>query len=270
MDPLLSSATVVAGFTAAIHAFVGGPEVLPPLRRAAVDRVVVATHELCWHGVTATLALMAVGLLLAWMSGGEAALIVPCAVAALSVLFGGIALALGVSRFGRPLAMPQWTLFFPLALLCALRAASVEARWVDVFTWTASGALAALAAVHVYWGLGGAWPGDARHDKVEILVGLPKGSPFPSVSQCLLVAFLLGSSAALVLAQRYGRDVSPALLRLGAWAVALVLGARGAGGLLEARLRPATRALPYHRMNLLVYSPLSLALAATVAGATLD
>lgn len=38
----------------------------------------------------------------------------------------------------------------------------------------------------------------------------------------------------------------------------------------DARLRPGTRALPYHRLNRLVYSPLSLTLAAAVAGATLD
>ncbi|WP_437805921.1 DUF3995 domain-containing protein [Sorangium sp. So ce1078] len=140
----------------------------------------------------------------------------------------------------------------------------------DVLAWTSSGVLAALAAVHVYWGVGGAWPGDARHEKVEIVVGLPKGSPFPSLSQCLLVAFLLASSAALVLAQRYGRDVLPvSALRLGVWAVVLVLGARGLGGFFEARLRPATRALPYHRLNRRVYSPLALALAAAVAGAAL-
>ncbi|WP_437669186.1 DUF3995 domain-containing protein [Sorangium sp. So ce131] len=270
MDSLLSSATVIAGVTAAIHAFVGGPEVLPPLHRARVDRLVTATHELCWHGVTATLALMAAGLAFAWARGGEAALIVPFAVAALSVLFGGIALVLGVSRFGTPFAMPQWVLFFPLALVCALRAAGVVVRAGDLFAWMSGGILTALAALHVYWGLGGAWPGDARHDKVEIVVGLPKGSRFPSLGLCLLVAFLLLSSAALVLGQRYGRGAPAALLRLGAWAAALVLGARGLGGFFEARLRPATRALPYHRMNRLVYSPLSLALAAMVAGATLD
>ncbi|WP_438021863.1 DUF3995 domain-containing protein [Sorangium sp. So ce233] len=185
MDPLLSSATVVA---AALHAFVGGPEVVPPLHRWQVDRAV-----------------------------------------------------------------------------------GVAARWGDVLAWTSSGVLAALAAVHVYWGLGGAWPGDARHEKVEVVVGLPKGSPFPSLSACLLVAFLLASAAALVLAQRYGLDVLPAsLLRLGVWTVVLVLGARGLGGFVDARLRPATRDLPYHRMNRLVYSPLSLAVAAAVAGAALD
>ncbi|XXT14718.1 hypothetical protein WME94_31175 [Sorangium sp. So ce429] len=126
MDLLLPSAAVFAGGIAAVHAFVGGPGVLPPLQRAEVDRHVVATHELCWHGITATLACMAVGLFLAWLSGGQAALVVPGAVAALSVLFGGIALVLGISRFGKPLAMPQWTLFFPLAILCALRAGGVE------------------------------------------------------------------------------------------------------------------------------------------------
>ncbi|WP_438013636.1 DUF3995 domain-containing protein [Sorangium sp. So ce315] len=200
MDPLLSSATVVAGVTAALHAIVDGPSVVPPLHRGQVE-----------------------------------------------------------------------TLYSPLALLCAPRGAGGAAGWGDVLAWASSAVLAALAAVHVYWGLGGGWPGDARHEKVEVVVGLPKGSPFPSLSQCLLVAFLLASSAALVLAQRYGRDVLPAsALRGGVWAVVLVLGARGVGGFFDARLRPATRALPYDRLNRLVYSPLSLALAAAVAGAALD
>ncbi|AUX44577.1 hypothetical protein SOCE26_060430 [Sorangium cellulosum] len=138
----------------------------------------------------------------------------------------------------------------------------------DLLAWTAGGVLAALAALHVYWGVGGAWPGDARHDKVEIVVGLPKGSPFPSLGLCLLVAFLLLSAAALVLGQRYGRGDLAALLRLGAWAAALALGARGLSGFFDARLRPATRALPYHSLNRRLYSPLSLALAAAVVGAT--
>ncbi|WP_437707263.1 hypothetical protein WMF45_26375 [Sorangium sp. So ce448] len=65
------------------------------------------------------------------------------------------------------------------------------------------------------------------------------------------------------------RGVSPWTL-LGLLAILCAAGARGVGGYLEARLRPGTRALPYHRLNRLVYSPLSLTLAAAVAGAALD
>ncbi|WP_438037461.1 DUF3995 domain-containing protein [Sorangium sp. So ce128] len=181
-----------------------------------------------------------------------------------------IVLVAGVSRLGAPRGVSPWTLLGLLAILCAAGAPGVGVPRRDVLALASSGALGVLAAIHVYWGLGGAWPGDARHEKVEMVVGLPKGSPFPSLGACLVVACLLASSAALVLAQRYGGGGSPTLLRLGAWAVALVLGARGVGGYLEARLRPDTRALPYHRLNRLVYSPLSLTLAAAVAGATLD
>ncbi|MDC0676837.1 DUF3995 domain-containing protein [Sorangium atrum] len=181
-----------------------------------------------------------------------------------------IVLVAGVSRPGAPHGVSPWTLLGLLAILCAAGGLGVGVPRRDVLALASGGALGVLAAIHVYWGLGGAWPGDARHEKVEMVVGLPKGSPFPSLGACLVVACLLASSAALVLAQRYGRGGSPTLLRPGAWAVALVLGARGVGGYFDARLRPGTRALPYHRLNRLVYSPLSLALAAAVAGATLD
>jgi hypothetical protein len=57
---------------------------------------------------------------------------------------------------------------------------------------------------------------------------------------------------------------SGAVNRVAAFALAGVLGLRGAGGFLETRLRPEIQGSPYARLNVQLYSPLCLMLAGLV------
>jgi hypothetical protein len=130
--------------------------------------------------------------------------------------------------------------------------------------------LLALAAVHVYWGAGGAWPARDRVELVELVVGKPRGEPFPSASACALVALLLVATAALVSGVRWARPGGGVedMLRIGVWGSALVLTLRGAGGLAWGLGKPHLRALRFFRYNLFVYSPLALTLGLSIAGAS--
>ncbi len=60
------------------------------------------------------------------------------------------------------------------------------------------GALAALAAVHAYWGLGGRWPGHDGASLVERVVGRTTGMRAPSPGACFAVAAALLAAAAQV------------------------------------------------------------------------
>jgi Protein of unknown function (DUF3995) len=115
-------------------------------------------------------------------------------------------------------------------------------------------ALAALAALHAAWALGWRWPGHDDESLAERVVGA--GAELPPEPLIWVVAGLLGAAAAVVAAVGSGRRER--LVRGAAWSVAGVLLARGAAyipidliGSLETE---------YARLDLAIYSPLSLAL----------
>jgi hypothetical protein len=112
-------------------------------------------------------------------------------------------------------------------------------------------ALAAIAALHVYWAAGGLWPGRTRRELADKIIG---PVAMPAVGPCLVVAAALLVAAGLVATR------TPL-----AWGVAVVLGLRGAFGFVESRVRPSVLTTRYHFLSTRFYSPLCLAL----AGATL-
>jgi hypothetical protein len=114
--------------------------------------------------------------------------------------------------------------------------------------------LAALAAMHAAWALGWRWPGHDDESLAERVVGA--GAELPPDPLTWAVAGLLGAGAAVVAAVGSGRR--DRLVRAAAWSVAGVLLVRGAAyipidlaGGLETE---------YARLDLAIYSPLSLAL----------
>jgi hypothetical protein len=115
-------------------------------------------------------------------------------------------------------------------------------------------ALAAIAGIHAAWALGWRWPGHDDDSLADLVVGA--GAELPPDPLTWAVAGLLGVGAAAVAAAGSGRPGR--LVQAAAWSVSAVLLLRGAayvpidlsGGL----------ETDYSRLDLAIYSPLSLAL----------
>lgn len=122
--------------------------------------------------------------------------------------------------------------------------------------------LLGLAGVHVYWGVGGAWPARTRAELGPMVVGTSARAVMPNLLACVVVAALLLTAAGLVVAAGLGFEGW--VVRVGAAGVAAVLGLRGVGGFFDGRLRPGTRGQPFYRLNLRIYSPLCLLLSAAI------
>ncbi|HEY6726370.1 MAG TPA: DUF3995 domain-containing protein [Polyangiaceae bacterium] len=124
--------------------------------------------------------------------------------------------------------------------------------------------LVLLALLHVYWGLGGRWPGCDRAALAELVAGT---RDMPSAIACHGVASMLSFGALLVLAATdvLTLPLPRSAVALGAWALVAALAFRGIGGFFEARWRPEIRSFRYHRWSLRLYSPLCLSLATLAA-----
>ena len=123
--------------------------------------------------------------------------------------------------------------------------------------------LVVLAFIHVYWGLGGAWPARTRAELGPMVVGTSPRDTMPNLPACLVVAVLLVTAAGLVAWLAFVE--SSWIARIGSAGVGAVLALRGLGGYADGRLRPGTREQPYYALNRRIYSPLCLILAALIA-----
>lgn len=119
--------------------------------------------------------------------------------------------------------------------------------------------LAGLAALHGYWALGGPWPGTKDASLGETVVG--PGAELPPPPAVWAVAGLLTGSATAVASAAAKRGPTR-LARAMSWATGATLLARGAIGLPVSLL--TARDTRYGRLDILVYSPLCLALGAAV------
>lgn len=54
---------------------------------------------------------------------------------------------------------------------------------------TTSLLLFSLSLIHIYWGLGGLWPGKNKQELIDLVFG--KGNQFPSAFSCFFVAVFL-------------------------------------------------------------------------------
>lgn len=122
-------------------------------------------------------------------------------------------------------------------------------------------ALAGIGALHVAWARGlTAWPGRDVADLARTVVG---GERFPSTAATMAVAGLCVTAGAGV-AARASSATGPTrtLSHVASRTVAGVLAARGFGGLIVSGLGLAATTPAFRRNDLVVYSPLCLALAA--------
>lgn len=126
--------------------------------------------------------------------------------------------------------------------------------------------LVLLAAVHLYWGMGGRWPGHDDQSLVEMVVGRTAGMKAPDFWACLFVTGALLASAALVafacgVVPTPDVPTVPLIVTLGFWTSCAVFALRGLAGFVPGIFRYADGTAFAH-LNLVFYSPLCLAIAA--------
>lgn len=140
-------------------------------------------------------------------------------------------------------------------------ASSKKVRLVGDFT--AVGLLTAGVA-HAAWGLGFYWPG---HDTISLARKVVGGTVFPVPRDCFIAAVLLAGAAGAVAVRTRPKttwetnSVGP-LSGLFVAAIGVVLAARGIVGLLVSATDLVQTSVEFRRLNLTVYSPLCLLLAA--------
>ena len=131
-----------------------------------------------------------------------------------------------------------------------------EVSWMSSLTFVVGTILMLISAIHVLWGLGVVWPAADAEDLAQMVIGGAPGRKMASSGPCFAVASVLFVAALGALSALGG--ISD-WVRLG---TTVVLGLRGVGGFFDTTLRPSIRGSTYVRLNLVLYSPLCLLLAA--------
>ncbi|WNJ88897.1 DUF3995 domain-containing protein [Bosea sp. 685] len=126
--------------------------------------------------------------------------------------------------------------------------------------------LAAIAGLHVYWGLGGRWPASTQQGLVSTVVGDARLKRMPPPLLCIAVAAAIAVTALwpLLLAGSFA-GVAPRRLILGAGvAIMAVFLLRGVAGYVPAWQRKHVLE-PFATLDRCCYAPLCLAIAAGYA-----
>ena len=120
-------------------------------------------------------------------------------------------------------------------------------------------ALFALAGIHIYWGLGGRWPGHDETSMVEHVVGRTRGMRAPGLVASAAVALGLAVGGALVLASL---TTTPwdGWLKAARWVLFVVFAGRGLATYAPPVFRYA-EGTPFATLNRRAYGPLCLAIA---------
>ncbi|WP_454758471.1 DUF3995 domain-containing protein [Caulobacter segnis] len=123
-----------------------------------------------------------------------------------------------------------------------------------------AGVLFLLAAVHLYWGLGGRWPGHDEASMVEHVVGRTRGMKAPGLVASAAVALALAVGGGLVLASALPPTPLEPWLKIARWGLFLVFAGRGLATYVPPVFRYA-EGTPFWRLNRRAYGPLCLAIA---------
>ncbi|MBC7769115.1 MAG: DUF3995 domain-containing protein [Phycisphaerales bacterium] len=123
----------------------------------------------------------------------------------------------------------------------------------------------ALAGLHLYWGLGGFWPGTDGDTLRLRVVGTHTGPMFGFAASAL-VAGALAAAAAIVLARHYVTSIAPIGWVVTAGYVVLFAVFAGRGVLpYVSDVFSYARGTPFYDLNLRYYAPLCLLIAALLA-----
>ncbi len=107
-------AAALMTLTVLIHVFLGGPEVMDPIRASTLDPLVIAVTNVVWHAITLLLAIFAVALF--WLSR-HANRPLWALVLAMQVGFALIFLGYGIADLGTIWPMSQWVIFLGIPAL---------------------------------------------------------------------------------------------------------------------------------------------------------
>jgi Protein of unknown function (DUF3995) len=129
--------------------------------------------------------------------------------------------------------------------------------------------LTALGLLHLYWGLGGCWPGKDKDDLAARMVGVRAGKggsrKGPGLAASAAVALALFAATAIVLLRRWPIATgAPAFVIHGGYAaLILVFGLRGLAPYFTPIFNYA-RGTPFYELNRRYYAPLCLLIAAAL------
>ncbi|MEM8592672.1 MAG: hypothetical protein AAGF13_09110 [Pseudomonadota bacterium] len=110
----LTAAALVLCLTAAIHAFLGGPEINVPVQTSKLDPVVRSVSGVVWHTLTALFLIMGAASL--WAARHVNRPLVTTLLA-ICLAFAAIFLVVGATSLGTIWPMPQWVIFLIAAAL---------------------------------------------------------------------------------------------------------------------------------------------------------
>ncbi|KQV55322.1 MULTISPECIES: DUF3995 domain-containing protein [unclassified Caulobacter] len=123
-----------------------------------------------------------------------------------------------------------------------------------------AGILFLLAAIHLYWGSGGRWPGHDEASMVEHVVGRTRGMKAPGLLASAAVALALATGGGLVLATIFPPPPFESWLQTARWILFAVFAGRGVATYVPSVFRYA-EGTPFSRLNRRAYGPLCLAIA---------
>jgi Protein of unknown function (DUF3995) len=147
---------------------------------------------------------------------------------------------------------------------------STSTSMIDAIAIGTAAILLALAGLHVYWLSGRPWPGHDAASLNAMVVGARPGAAMPPRPMTAAVsAGIVGIALGALAARGFVAPPFPGVVRALTWFAAGVLAVRGLGGFFDRWLRPHTVALPFAQLNVRIYSPLALALAAGLTAALL-
>jgi hypothetical protein len=126
--------------------------------------------------------------------------------------------------------------------------------------------LTLIAALHVYWGIGGIWPGSDPKSCARTVAGFAGIETMPSMTASFAVAAAIIASAlvALALGGLFASPFDEVPLAGAALFISLVFLGRGIAGFTPA-WRRLTPEMPFARLDMRYYSPLCLAIGAGLA-----
>jgi hypothetical protein len=135
---------------------------------------------------------------------------------------------------------------------------------LSFLAWVVVIVLAVIAALHLYWGFGGFWPGHDVASLMERVAGWERRRAFGLLACAAVAAALTG--AAWIVAAQHGAPrlgIPDVLWTFGFWVVFTVFLLRGL-----AAYTPAfayAEGTPFFELNRLYYGPLCLAIAGAMA-----